>query len=220
MHIYSGLISPTPLPFISISINLTRSSTAGLFSYPNSLDTFTMTRTLIGICAVVALLLVAFARPRKSMGLPPGPRPKPLIGNLLDLPPNGQLEYRHWLSHKDRYGPVSSVTIMGTTMIIIHDLPTARLLLEKLAAKTTQRPVFEFAQKLCGFDEILALRQPDEHYHQRRKLLRRGIGTLDRYSQIMEAESRQFLRQMLAKPNHLVQNLHTCVYIPWLPVRL
>lgn len=176
-----------------------------------------MAHTLIGFCAVVALLLVALTRPRKTLALPPGPRPKPLIGNLLDLPPSGQPEFRHWLSHKDKYGPVSSVTIMGTTMVIIHDLPTARLLLEKMAAKTTRRPVFKFAQSLCGFDEVLALSQPDEHYNERRKLLRRGIGTSNLYSQTMETESRQFLSQMLDQPTKLAQNLHTYVCLqPWL----
>lgn len=36
--------------------------------------------------------------------LPPGPKPKPVIGNLLDMPPAGQPEWMHWAKHKDLYG--------------------------------------------------------------------------------------------------------------------
>jgi hypothetical protein len=36
--------------------------------------------------------------------LPPGPKGKPIIGNLLDLPAPGTQEWQHWLKHKDLYG--------------------------------------------------------------------------------------------------------------------
>jgi hypothetical protein len=36
--------------------------------------------------------------------LPPGPKPKFLIGNIRDLPKPGELEWLHWLKHKDLYG--------------------------------------------------------------------------------------------------------------------
>lgn len=43
--------------------------------------------------------------PRKARGpLPPGPTPKPFIGNLTDLPPTGEQEWVHWGKHKDLYG--------------------------------------------------------------------------------------------------------------------
>src|SRR5436190_6565031 len=41
---------------------------------------------------------------RNPLPLPPGPRRKPVIGNLTDLPPPGTQEWQHWLKHKDLYG--------------------------------------------------------------------------------------------------------------------
>lgn len=38
----------------------------------------------------------------ESLPLPPGPRPVPIIGNLLDLPNSG--EGPHWGKHKAAYG--------------------------------------------------------------------------------------------------------------------
>jgi hypothetical protein len=49
--------------------------------------------------------------PQKRQALPPGPKPKFLIGNLLDLPKPGEMEYIHWLKHRDLYGPFTILEI-------------------------------------------------------------------------------------------------------------
>lgn len=43
--------------------------------------------------------------------LPPGPKGFPLLGNINDLPPPGELEARHWLKHKRLYGACFSLTL-------------------------------------------------------------------------------------------------------------
>ena len=46
--------------------------------------------------------------PKKTPApLPPGPKPKPLIGNLTDLPPPGEQEWVHWGKHKELYGALT-----------------------------------------------------------------------------------------------------------------
>jgi hypothetical protein len=77
--------------------------------------------------------------------LPPGPTGLPFVGNISNLPPQGVPEYRHWIKHKEKYGPLSSITVMGNTIIIIHDKEAASELLEKRAAKNSSRPTSEFA---------------------------------------------------------------------------
>lgn len=55
--------------------------------------------------AVGLYILKTFLTPKKTPApLPPGPKPKPIVGNVADLPPPGEQEWVHWLKHKDLYG--------------------------------------------------------------------------------------------------------------------
>ncbi len=83
-------------------------------------------------------------RRKNSMPLPPGPKGLPFVGNITDLPPPGTPEYQHWLGHKERYGPLSSVTVLGQTIVIIHDKRVAFELMEKRASKYSGRPNMKF----------------------------------------------------------------------------
>jgi hypothetical protein len=96
------------------------------------------------------ILTTARSRLRKNDGqLPPGPRGLPLLGNLKDLAPPGKPEFLHWLKHKDLYGPISSITVLGQTMVFIHDRNIALDLLEKRAVVHSGRPKMKF-----GFDML------------------------------------------------------------------
>lgn len=56
--------------------------------------------TLVGAYLVKVIL----TRRKLPAPLPPGPRQKPLIGNLLDLPPTGGQDWVHWFKFKELYG--------------------------------------------------------------------------------------------------------------------
>jgi hypothetical protein len=113
-----------------------------------------MAAILILSCVFTALLALLFVRSktqgtaRHTLPLPPGPKGLPLIGNINDLLPQGSQEYLHWLQFKDRYGPLSSITILGQTMIIIHDRDIALELMEKRASKHSGRPHMKFAMEM------------------------------------------------------------------------
>jgi hypothetical protein len=90
------------------------------------------------------LVWIWLSRRKNSIPLPPGPRGLPFVGNILDLPPPEMPEYQHWLEHKERYGPLSSVTVLGQTIVIIHDKRVAFELMEKRASKYSGRPNLKF----------------------------------------------------------------------------
>lgn len=102
-----------------------------------------------GICATVLYLLSHFLEPRKtSAPLPPGPAPKLLIGNLGDLPPKGAQEWLFWAKHKELYGPLSYLNVLGQKIMIINDHRVALDLLEKRSGTYSDRPVLPFAGEL------------------------------------------------------------------------
>jgi hypothetical protein len=113
-----------------------------------------MAAILILGCILTTLLALLLATPkirgnaRHTLPLPPGPKGLPLVGNINDLPPQGSQEYLHWLKFKVRYGPLSSITILGQTMIIIHDRDIALELMEKRASKHSGRPNMKFAMEM------------------------------------------------------------------------
>ncbi|KAL1984336.1 hypothetical protein VTN96DRAFT_9294 [Rasamsonia emersonii] len=148
----------------------------------------------------------------KRAPLPPGPTPKPIIGNLTDLPPPGEQEWRHWLKHKDLYGPISSVTALRQTYIILNDVRLAFELLEKRSAIHSSRPRLVFGNEMVGWRNFLSSVEYSSRFRAYRKLMGRLLGSKDsvsRFYPLQEVEVRRFLWRVLQKPDDLVQHLRT-----------
>ena len=68
-----------------------------------------LVRAITGLLGL--LILKSFLTRKKFLApLPPGPKPKPIIGNLLDLPSKGEADWLHWYKHKKTYGAYSTDT--------------------------------------------------------------------------------------------------------------
>lgn len=108
-------------------------------------------RLYFALGTFLALLLVRRFRSRRHSTpppLPPGPKPWPLIGNMLDLPPKGQIECFHWMQHKDLYGSISSISVLGQTIILLHDRQAVSDLFEKKATNYSDRPTTTLANEM------------------------------------------------------------------------
>lgn len=153
-----------------------------------------------------------FQKKPTTPNLPPGPKPLPFVGNILDLAPEGVPEYQHWLKFKDAYGPISSITTLGQTLILIHDSRIAHDLLEKSSLKTLERPRLTFSSDLCGFDMFLSVKQYSSEFKSQRKLVHQHVGTkiaAARYHDIQDVESRRILLRTLDDPANVVQHIKT-----------
>ncbi|OTA95517.1 hypothetical protein M434DRAFT_393743 [Hypoxylon sp. CO27-5] len=142
--------------------------------------------------------------------LPPGPRGLPLLGNLNDLPKPGVLEAHHWLKHKELYGPLSSITVMGQTIVIINDARLAFELLEKRSAKYSSRPRQIFAGEMVGWGNALALSPYNDRFRAYRKNMSRVMGTktnTSQFNKLQEAEVGHFLLHLLENPEDFVNHI-------------
>ncbi|EJC98991.1 cytochrome P450 [Fomitiporia mediterranea MF3/22] len=175
------------------------------------MDSLVLVDLILGILFlyIVKTLLI----PKASAPLPPGPKPKPLIGNLLDLPPTGVQEWAYWGKHKELYGPTSSVTVFGKTLIIINDHRIAFELMEKRSAVYSSRPRMVFAGEMIGWENALSsLTYSSDRLRAYRKNIRSFLGTkqsLTRFGDLQDMEARRFLLRVLDEPAKLIQHIRT-----------
>ncbi|OKL56052.1 hypothetical protein UA08_08613 [Talaromyces atroroseus] len=141
--------------------------------------------------------LAAYLASYKRKRLPPGPRPLPLLGNIRDFPPDGTPEYQHWLKHKDLYGGISSVTVLGKTLVLIHDKKAAHDLLELTASKTSGRPMMVMANKLCGYESIVVCQGYNPMFRRYRRYLHQELGTKVSAAQFHDAQEIEVNRQLV-----------------------
>jgi hypothetical protein len=180
---------------------------------------FTLQTSFVALVAFIGLLVYRrHSRRHTSYHLPPGPKPLPIIGNVLDLPPQGEPEFLHWFKHKDTYGPLSSINVMGLTLVIFHDKDAAHAVMGKKAQKTSARPQLNFAT-LCGFENFLITHQYDDKYRKHRKMVHQEIGTKSLsagFQPIQEKEALHFTLQTLHDPDNILKHLKRYA-IPFLP---
>lgn len=110
------------------------------------------TKELLYVVGPLLILFYIANRTRSSkskLPLPPGPRGLPVLGSLSGaLPQPGQPEWFHWLTYKEKYGPISSFSILGQTFVLVHDASMALELLGHRAANYSERPILTFVSEM------------------------------------------------------------------------
>jgi hypothetical protein len=56
-------------------------------------------------CSLAAFLAIRNYRIRRGLPYPPGPRPLPILGNLLDIPK--EFSWLSYMEHSKKYGTMS-----------------------------------------------------------------------------------------------------------------
>jgi hypothetical protein len=165
--------------------------------------------------AFVGILVLYTLRRRRNasaLPLPPGPKGYPIIGNYLDLPPAGSREYEHWIKFKNTYGTLSSLTVFGQPMVIIHDRDAIVDIMEKMSLKSSSRPSQPFGNDMCGFGRLLPTLHYGPGFKQQRKMIHRQVGTkavAAGFGNVQDEESKRLLLRLLDDPKGMREHIKT-----------
>ncbi|KAF2024274.1 cytochrome P450 [Setomelanomma holmii] len=167
---------------------------------------------LLGLFGVaIAYLINYLARSnRNGRPLPPGPKGLPLLGNVNDLPKPGMLECHHWAQHRELYGPISSITVLGQTFVIINDAELALRLLRDRSASYSARPHMVFASEMIGWKNTLAFSGYTDTFKQHRTNIAKVAGSttsLTVFNRVQEEEAVHFLINLLNSPQDLFDHI-------------
>ncbi|RHZ72745.1 hypothetical protein CDV55_102908 [Aspergillus turcosus] len=168
-------------------------------------------QVLLGLIALY-LIRRLFLTKSASGPLPPGPSRKPIVGNLSNLPSSGEQDWKYWLEYKNLYGPISSISVLGQTIIIVNDSKIAFDLLEKRSSVYSSRPRMVFAGEMAGWEYILAMQTYSDQFRAYRKAMHRTIGSkvsVTQFNSLQEVEVRRFLLRVLNDPDGLIQHIRT-----------
>lgn len=94
---------------------------------------------LLSVLLPLGYLILRISQ-KDKLPYPPGPRPLPLIGNVLDIPTKlDHVVYAEW---SKIYGDVIHLTALGKHILILNSFEAAKELLDQKSAIYSDRPYF------------------------------------------------------------------------------
>lgn len=107
-------------------------------------------------------------------------------------------------------GEISSISILGTRYVILNSTKAITEILEKQSIKCSDRPRLIMATDLVGMDKGMLFVNYNDRFRQYRRHFARLFGSRNStaaFNSIEEEETRQFLRNVLNKPDDLVKHI-------------
>ena len=112
---------------------------------------------LVLVSTLAAFLAIRNYRRRRGLPYPPGPRPFPLIGNLLDIPKEfswltyTELSKKHGMSYfcavkepltdgRGMAGDIISLHVFGKVIVVLNSIKASKDLLERRGDIYSDRP--------------------------------------------------------------------------------
>ncbi|KAI0058254.1 cytochrome P450 [Artomyces pyxidatus] len=167
-----------------------------------------MILTITAALVVFIYLALRLRGNRRQRGLPhpPGPQPRPVIGNLLDVPTvEPWVTYTQW---EKKYGDIMSMQVLGTFIVILQSPSAARDLLDKHSAIYSDRPVLPFFQ-MMDLDWAIPLARFTERWRRGRRILERGLrpSMTALYHPTQKAKVHLFLKHLLERPERFREHI-------------
>ncbi|KAG8930282.1 hypothetical protein FRC01_002984 [Tulasnella sp. 417] len=142
------------------------------------------------------------------MPYPPGPKPLPVIGNVLDMPRGkSPLTFAKW---RDLYGPLAWAVTPGRAFLVVNDYDMLKELFDRRGNIYINRPRYVMAGELIGIDQGTALTQYGPVWRQHRRFLSRALFApvvKSDYAPMMTRKTIEFVKTILDRPgDFLLEN--------------
>ncbi|KAI0263924.1 cytochrome P450 [Gloeopeniophorella convolvens] len=158
------------------------------------------------VAVLLCIALLSFViknRKRRGLLYPPGPRPWPIIGNLLDIP-----KMHSWLTYievGEKYGSeIISFSVFGKVIVVLNSVRVAKDLLEKGGEIYSDRPTIPFLEMMEWGGLMPLARYPDP-WRPTGKVLDQALrpGAAAQYRPMQQAKARLLLSRLLEHPDEL-----------------
>ncbi|THH22534.1 hypothetical protein EUX98_g8161 [Antrodiella citrinella] len=159
---------------------------------------------LLGL--VIAAAFFAWARHQQtkkvSRAYPPGPKPLPFVGNILDL-----TAIELWMratSWANQFGEIVYIHVFGQGLVFLNSYEVTVELMEKRGAIYSDKPAFVMAGELCGCDNMVAFTRYGDKSRRQRRLMTQALNptAIRTYQPLLEIETHTLLRAIATDPKN------------------
>ncbi|EMD38834.1 hypothetical protein CERSUDRAFT_63783 [Gelatoporia subvermispora B] len=145
------------------------------------------------------LVLLLWEKVATQLPLPPGPKPLPLIGNVLDIPTR-----QPWKTYKDWtnvYGDIIYMQSFGQSIIILNSLKPVNDLFEKRSSNYSDRLQTEM-HTLIGWKWVFSLMEYGQWWRRHRRAFHQYFNqtAIREYEPQIKEASLGFLRNLYNEP--------------------
>ncbi|KAK0239655.1 cytochrome P450 [Armillaria nabsnona] len=146
------------------------------------------------------------ANPRRLL-LPPGPKPLPIIGNLLDIPRDSEAARYNRLARE--HGDLVFLSVFGKTILVVNTYQVANDLFEKRSSNYSDRNELPMINDLMGWDWSFGHMPYGERWKAHRKIFHAHFqaSVVSVYWPIQLKEAHKLLRRLLHEPEELLEHL-------------
>ncbi|KAF8869403.1 cytochrome P450 [Infundibulicybe gibba] len=147
---------------------------------------------------------------RSRLSYPPGPKPKPLIGNALEIPTQmAWFTYAEWA--KTYQSDILHAEALGHHIIILNSREAAAEVLEQRASKFSSRPSVPMLELMDWIDFNTSMLPDGDLWQRHRRVFQQGFrkDAVVLYEAIETKKVHQMLRGLLETPHDFRAHIRT-----------